>query len=149
MDINLDVFFQSVRYVATLSTSLFTGGILYYLIAEYPSMMECGPKHAADHWKAMFKRVGPYNMSLATISFLSCFLAYYLRRDRGALFAGLIMVLIFLFSIILVPTYKTLLTAIEEANFERSTSLIKKWSHFHVVRGVFALIALSFLIINF
>ena len=148
MDINVDLFFQVVKYMANMSTSLFTGGVLYYLITEYPSMMEVGQKHAADHWRSMFKRAGPYNMSLISISILSSFLAYYLRHERSTLYAGIVMTIVFGFSIIVIPTYRTLLTAVEEANLERSTVLIKKWSRYHIVSAVFGLIALSCLFLN-
>ena len=130
------------QFIATLSTTLFTGASIYINFVEHPARMGCDTKIAATVWAPSYKRATVMQASLALFGFLSGLAVWLLGGDVmwlvGAVFIGLVIPFTF---IAIMPTNHLLLTPGRDITSSETRALLEKWGKLHAVRSGLSLVA--------
>ena len=130
------------QFIATLSTTLFTGAAIYINFVEHPARMGCDTKTAATVWAPSYQRATVMQASLAILGFLSGLAAWLLGGGVmwlvGALFIGLVVPFTF---IAIMPTNHQLLTPGRDLASSETRALLEKWGRLHAVRSVLSFVA--------
>jgi hypothetical protein len=66
------------QFLAVIATALFAGAAIYINLVEHPARMGCSTEVAATVWAPSYKRATVMQASLASIGFLSGFVAWLL-----------------------------------------------------------------------
>ena len=130
------------QFIATLSTTLFTGASIYINLVEHPARMACDTKTAASVWAPSYKRATIMQASLALLGFLSGLGVWLLGGGImwlvGAAFIGLVIPFTFL---VIMPTNKQLLAPDRDLASSETRALLVKWGKLHAVRSVLSFVA--------
>ena len=130
------------QFIATLSTTLFTGAAIYINFVEHPARMGCDTKTAATVWAPSYKRATVMQASLAILGFLSGLAVWLLGGGVmwlvGAVFIGLVVPFTF---IAIMPTNHQLLTPGRDLASNETRALLEKWGKLHAVRSVLSFVA--------
>ena len=130
------------QFIATLSTTLFTGAAIYINFVEHPARMGCDTKTAATVWAPSYKRATVMQASLAILGFLSGLAVWLLGGGVmwlvGAVFIGLVVPFTF---IAIMPTNHQLLTPGRDLASSETRALLEKWGKLHAVRSVLSFVA--------
>lgn len=130
------------QFIATLSTTLFSGAAIYINFVEHPARMGCDTKTAATVWAPSYKRATVMQASLAILGFLSGLVSWFLGGGImwlvGAVFIGLVVPFTF---IAIMPTNHQLLTPGRDLASSETRTLLEKWGRLHAVRSVLSSIA--------
>ncbi len=130
------------QFIATLSTTLFTGAAIYINFVEHPARMGCDTKTAATVWAPSYKRATVMQASLAILGFLSGLAVWLLGGGVmwlvGAVFIGLVVPFTF---IAIMPTNHQLLTPGRDLASNETRALLQKWGKLHAVRSVLSFVA--------
>ena len=130
------------QFIATLSTTLFTGASIYINLVEHPARMACDTKTAASVWAPSYKRATVMQASLALLGFLSGLGVWLLGGGImwlvGATFIGLVIPFTFL---AIMPTNKQLLAPDRDLASGETRALLVKWGKLHAVRSVLSFVA--------
>ena len=130
------------QFIATLSTTLFTGAAIYINFVEHPARMGCDTKTAATVWAPSYKRATVMQASLAILGFLSGLAVWFLGGGVmwlvGAVFIGLVVPFTF---IAIMPTNHQLLTPGRDLASSETRALLEKWGKLHAVRSVLSFVA--------
>ena len=130
------------QFIATLSTTLFTGASIYINLVEHPARMACDTKTAASVWAPSYKRATVMQASLALLGFLSGLGVWLLGGGImwlvGATFIGLVIPFTFL---AIMPTNKQLLAPDRDLASSETRALLVKWGKLHAVRSVLSFVA--------
>ena len=130
------------QFIATLSTTLFSGAAIYINFVEHPARMGCDTKTAATVWAPSYRRATVMQASLAILGFLSGLAVWLLGGGImwlvGALFIGLVVPFTF---IAIMPTNHQLLTPGRDLASSETRTLLEKWGRLHAVRSVLSSIA--------
>lgn len=74
---------------------------------------------------------------LAVIGSLAALISWWLDRDLGWLLGGLLLLLIFLFTLVVImPTNKRLESRELDLRSEEAGSLLRRWGRLHTVRSI-------------
>ena len=130
------------QFIATLSTTLFTGAAIYINFVEHPARMGCDTKTAATVWAPSYKRATVMQASLAILGFLSGLAVWLLGGGVmwlvSAVFIGLVVPFTF---IAIMPTNHHLLTPGRDLASSETRALLVKWGKLHAVRSVLSFVA--------
>ena len=130
------------QFIATLSTTLFTGASIYINLVEHPARMACDTKTAATVWAPSYKRATVMQASLAILGFLSGLSVWLLGGGVmwlvGTVFIGLVVPFTF---IAIMPTNHQLLTPGRDLASNETRALLEKWGKLHAVRSVLSFVA--------
>ena len=130
------------QFIATLSTTLFTGAAIYINFVEHPARMGCDTKTAATVWAPSYKRATVMQASLAILGFLSGLAVWLLGGGVmwlvGAVFIGLVVPFTF---IAIMPTNHQLLTPGRDLASNETRALLQKWGKLHATRSVLSFVA--------
>ena len=130
------------QFIATLSTTLFTGAAIYINFVEHPARMGCDTKTAATVWAPSYKRATVMQASLAILGFLSGLAVWLLGGGVmwlvSAVFIGLVVPFTF---IAIMPTNHQLLTPGRDLASNETRALLEKWGKLHAVRSVLSFVA--------
>ncbi len=130
------------QFIATLSTTLFTGAAIYINFVEHPARMGCDTKTAATVWAPSYKRATVMQASLAILGFLSGLAVWLLGGGVmwlvGAVFIGLVVPFTF---IAIMPTNHQLLTPGRDLASSETRALLEKWGKLHAVRSILSFVA--------
>ena len=130
------------QFIATLSTTLFTGAAIYINFVEHPARMGCDTKTAATVWAPSYKRATVMQASLAILGFLSGLAVWLLGGGVmwlvGAVFIGLVVPFTF---IAIMPTNHQLLTPGRDLASNETRALLQKWGKLHAARSVLSFVA--------
>jgi hypothetical protein len=136
-----------IRFIAVLTTTLFTGAAIYINLVEHPARMGCSTEVAATVWAPSYKRATVMQASLAVIGFLAGLAAWLLGAGLVWLVAGLfILTVVPVTLIIIFPTNKQLLAPGRDLGSSETRELLVKWGQLHAIRSVLSLIASVILI---
>ena len=132
----------AIEYIATLSSTLFTGAAIYINLVEHPARMGCDTKIAFTQWAPSYKRATVMQASLAIIGFLAGVSAWLLCAGNmwlaGAVLLGAVVP--FTFTAIM-PTNHALLAPGRDLSSPETRALLEKWGRLHAVRSVLSLLA--------
>ena len=130
------------QFIATLSTTLFSGAAIYINFVEHPARMGCDTKTAATVWAPSYRRATVMQASLAILGFLSGLVSWFLGGGImwlvGALFIGSVVPFTF---IAIMPTNHLLLTPGRDLASSETRTLLEKWGRLHAVRSALSFVA--------
>lgn len=131
------------RYVARISTALFTGSAIYCNLVEHPARLECGTQTALAQWQPSYKKAARYQLVFAFTASAGAIGSYFLDKDVRWLAAGLLIaaVIPYTFAAIM-PTNKKLLDPNVDKDSAETKSLLEKWGKLHAVRSLLSFAAL-------
>lgn len=132
-----------MEFLATLCCAIFTGAAIYINAVEHPARMSCGVKAALAEWAPSYKRATVMQASLAILGFVFSAVAWFLGANIWVLIAGLLLVLVAPFTLIVImPTNNRLLGLDAETDAEEAEILLARWNRLHMVRSALSLAAL-------
>lgn len=131
------------EFLATLCCAIFSGAAIYINAVEHPARMSCGAKVALSEWVPSYKRATVMQSSLAVLGFIFSIAAWFLGADVWVLVAGVLLVLVAPFTLIVImPTNKRLLALDANSNMDEAEMLLDHWNRLHMVRSGLGLAAL-------
>ena len=123
--------------VATLASGIYAGAAVYVSFVEQPARLSCGVELAVTEWRPSYKRGTMMQAPLAVIGSLAALISWWLDRDLGWLLGGLLLLLIFLFTLVVImPTNKRLESRELDLRSEEAGSLLRRWGRLHTVRSI-------------
>ncbi len=133
---------DALKFVATISCTLFAGAAIYVNLVEHPARMGCGTKIAATVWAPSYKRATVMQASLAMVGLASGVAVWLLGGGAtwliGAILLGLVVPFTFL---AIVPTNNRLLSPGLDLGSSETRALLEKWGWLHAVRSLLSLAA--------
>lgn len=130
------------QFVATLSSTLFTGAAVYINLVEHPARMGCGTEIAVTVFAPSYRRAAVVQASLALASFLTGVLAWWLGGGVMWAVGALVMVAVVPFTLIVIaPVNHALLTPGRDPVSTETRVLLERWGRLHAVRSALGLIA--------
>jgi hypothetical protein len=131
-----------VKFLATLSCTIFTGAAIYINLVEHPARMGCDTRTAAMVWAPSYKRATVMQASLAIVGFFTGVISWLLGASGlwllGALLLGSVVPFTF---IAIMPTNHALLAPGRDLSSPETRALLEKWGRLHAVRSALSLLA--------
>ncbi|CAD8212771.1 unnamed protein product [Paramecium octaurelia] len=122
-------------------SGLFSGAAIYVNVVEHPARLSCGADIAHAQWVPSYKRAAIWQASLASLGGLVGVINYAKNKNKLALKAGVLLLLVIPFTFIaIMPTNKILLEK-QDIKKEEKEQLLTKWGQLHAVRTVASLIS--------
>ena len=132
----------AVEFIATLSSTLFTGAAIYINLVEHPARLSCETSAAFLQWAPSYKRATVMQASLAICGFLTGVGAWLLGAGGlwllGALLLGAVVPFTFM---AIMPTNHLLLEPGRDTSALETRALLEKWGRLHAVRSFLSLLA--------
>jgi uncharacterized membrane protein len=131
-----------VKFIAILTSGLFSGAAIYVNAVEHPARMSCGTDLAIKQWRPSYQRATIMQASLAFISLISSLSIWYRQGDTLFLISGLLIGSVIPFTLLVIlPTNKKLEKPGVEANVPEAERLLRRWNRLHLIRSILALCA--------
>jgi hypothetical protein len=131
-----------IKFIATLSCTLFTGAAIHVNLVGHPARIGCYTQTDAAEWEPRFKRATIMQASLAILSCLAGAGAWRLSGDILWLFGAVIIGLVVPFTLIaIMPANHKLLQLNRNLASDETRELLDKWGKLHSLRSVLSLIA--------
>ena len=131
-----------IKFIATLSCTLFTGAAIYVNLVEHPARMGFDTKTAATFWAPSYKRATVMQASLAILSFTAGVVTWLLGGGIiwliGAVVIGSVVPFTF---IAIMPTNHGLLEPNRNLASDETRKLLEKWGRLHAVRSALSFMA--------
>jgi hypothetical protein len=121
---------------ALATAAAFAGAAIYINLAEQPARLGLDNKAMLAEWKPSYARGFAMQASLALVSALSGFLAFWLMRDWRWLLGALLILANWPYTLLVVlPVNKRLETTVADQADGETRSLISRWGALHGVRS--------------
>lgn len=132
----------ALEFIATLSTTLFSGAAIYINLVEHPARLGCGTELAATVWAPSYKRATVMQASLAIAGFLGGTAAWLAGGGILWVIAALLIGAVVPFTFVaIMPTNDRLLEVGRDLGSTETRALLEKWGNLHTVRSALSLIA--------
>lgn len=129
--------------LAFVLTAIFFGIAFYISVAEQPARLALANTPLLEQWKISFGIGIALQGSLTIAAGLAGFATWWIRRDMRWLFAGLLMLCNWPWTLFFIsPINETLLAIPADAAGPASRALIEHWGIVHVGRTVISFVAL-------
>jgi hypothetical protein len=133
---------QTLQFLATLSAALFAGAALYINVAEHPARMRGDIGAALGQWAISYKRATLMQAPLALVGLVTSVAARLLGASAWWLVAGVLIVAVVPFTLIVImPTNHKLLAIDRDAASAETRALLIRWGKLHAIRTVLSLFA--------
>ena len=133
----------TLELLATYCCAIFAGASIYIGAVEHPARMSCGVKVALAEWAPSYRRATVMQASLAVIGFGFALLAWLTGAELRYLVAGLLLVAVAPFTLIVImPTNKRLMALDPNTDLDEAAVLLARWNRLHTVRSVLSATAL-------
>jgi anthrone oxygenase-like protein len=135
-----------LKFLALLSSGMFTGAALYVTTVEHPARMSIGAALALQEFRPSYKRAAPQQAALAIVCFLCGVSLALLTQQWLWLLGGILVGAVGPFTLIFImPTNRLLLDEAKQLDARTLESLLAKWARLHTVRTVLG--AIGFLVL--
>ena len=121
---------------ALATAAAFAGAAIYINLAEQPARLGLDNKAMLAEWKPSYARGFAMQASLALVSALSGFLAFWLMRDWRWLLGALLILANWPYTLlVMLPVNKRLEVTMADQADEETRRLISRWGELHGVRS--------------
>jgi hypothetical protein len=122
--------------------AVFTGAAIYINFAEQPARLQLDDRSLLAEWKPAYKRGYMMQASLAVLSGLFGFVAYFNALDWRCLFGALALLANWPYTIfVIMPTNRRLMETLPQAVSAETRSLLERWGALHAGRSTLGLAA--------
>ena len=133
---------STLKFLSTLSATLFAGAALYINLAEHPARLGLETRQAALQWAPSYKRATWLQAPLAIISCLCGVAVAVITADtRWLVPAFLVGAVVPVTLVVIMPTNRQLLVVGRDLSSASTRSLLVRWGQLHAVRSVLSLMA--------
>ena len=133
---------STLKFLSTLSATLFAGAALYINLAEHPARLGLETRQAALQWAPSYKRATWLQAPLAIISCLCGVAVAVITADNRWLVPAFLVGAVVPFTLVVImPTNRQLLVVGRDLSSASTRSLLVRWGQLHAVRSVLSLMA--------
>jgi hypothetical protein len=132
----------ALKFVATLTASVFAGAALYINLVEHPARMMLDTKSAAQEWAPSYARATWMQAPLAVLSLLAGLTSWVMGAGIGWAVAALLVGGVVPFTFLgIMPTNRALLAENRDLTSVETRALLMRWARLHAVRTVLSIAA--------
>src|SRR5215472_4702373 len=122
----------TLKFVATLTASVFAGAALYINLVEHPARMRLDTKSAAQEWAPSYARATWMQAPLAVVSLLTGLASWLLGAGIGWAVAALLIGGVVPYTFLgIMPTNRALLSPNRDLASVETRALLMRWARLH------------------